>query len=89
MLYQTRGEKALTLNAYHSLLAMRESIEAAFGGELHWHDLPEKQGCRISAQLEGGWRAPEEEWPDLQDRLVDGLIRLERALKGPVGKLSL
>jgi hypothetical protein len=83
------GEKALTLNAYHSLLAMRESIEAAFGGELHWHDLPEKQGCRISAQLEGGWRAPEEEWPDLQDRLIGGVIRLERALKGPVGKLSL
>lgn len=82
------SEKELTLNVYNALLARRGVIEAAFGGELDWQDLPDKQGCRICAQLDGGWKSPEESWPDLQNRLIDGLIRLERALKGHVLELA-
>lgn len=51
-------------------------------------DLPGKLGCRISSRIAGGWRAPEEEWADLQDRLIGEMVRLEQALRQPVAGLK-
>jgi len=53
-----------------------------------WQELPESRGCRICKLVEGGWRTPEDDWPALQDRLIDAMVRLERALKGPIHDLK-
>jgi hypothetical protein len=75
--------------AFQALLAQRDEIEATFGGPLDWQDLPGRQGCRICKELPGGWKSPELEWPEMQDRLIDALIRLEAALKKPIQELKL
>lgn len=82
-----KAEQALT--AFRALEAQKIAIEAAFGGELIWQDLPGKLGCRISSRIAGGWRSPEEEWADLQDRLIAEMVRLEDALRQPVAALKL
>jgi hypothetical protein len=45
--------------------------------------------CLVEAELPGGWKSPETEWPAMQDRLIDALIRLEAALKKPIQELNL
>ena len=68
-------------DAFAVLLSQRADIEAAFGGPLDWQELPERFGSRICADLLGGWRTPEAEWPALQDTIIRAAARLERALR--------
>lgn len=75
--------------AFHMLEAKKAEIEANFGEPLIWEELPGREGCRISKDLPGGWTAPESEWPAMQDRIIDGMIRLEAALKKPIQELKL
>jgi hypothetical protein len=35
----------------------------------------------------GGWKTPEQDWADLQDRMLNAMVRLEAALKAPVQAL--
>lgn len=77
-----RNREDEALGFYQQLLADKSAIEEAFGGPLEWDDLPGKLGCRISSTQSGGWRTPEAEWPDLQERLVDTMVRFEKAVKG-------
>lgn len=83
------GGEAKSTAAFNELLAQKDEIEAAFGGPLEWQPLPGKQSCRICVTYPGGWGASETEWPELQDRIIDALIRLEVALKERVLALEL
>lgn len=75
--------------AFDALFAKKEEIESSFGGALDWQDLPDRQGCRICVDLEGGWKSPESSWPVMQDQIIDALIRLDRALRKPIQDLRL
>ncbi|MFN8693003.1 MAG: DUF4268 domain-containing protein [Holosporales bacterium] len=77
-----------TKSAYHALLSQKADIEKNFGDELDWQELPDLIGCRICKDLEGGWKSPETEWNDLQDRILDCAVRLEGALKSPIQSLK-
>lgn len=70
--------------AFQALRERKDEIEAAFGGPLDWQELPTKMACRICTVLPGGWKAAEAEWPAVQDRMLDAIVRLEQALKDPV-----
>ena len=83
------GGEEKSAAAFQALLAQKEAIEARFGGPLDWQDLPGRQSCRICKDLPGGWKSPETEWPAMQDRMIDGLIQLEAALKKPIQELKL
>lgn len=73
--------------AYHALLVQKSEIEAAFGDELDWQELPGRLGSRICKDIEKGWRTPEEQWPALQDQMIELAMSLERALREPIRKL--
>ncbi|MEI6655763.1 MAG: DUF4268 domain-containing protein [Verrucomicrobiota bacterium] len=74
--------------AFQMLASRKEEIEASFGGALDWQELPGRHGCRICTDLPGGWKSPEADWPDMQDRMIEALIRLENALRKPVQELN-
>ena len=76
-----------TLEAYRHLEARKAEIEARFGGELQWQDLPDSRGCRIAFEQPGGWRTSEDGWPELQDRLVAEMVRLEAAVRPELSSL--
>lgn len=74
---------------FQALLAQKNEIEAKFGGSLDWQEKPDRQGCRICKEFSGGWKSPESEWPEMQDRILDTLLQLEAALKRPIQELKL
>ena len=78
------GGEAKNLEIFNALLAQRVAIEANFGGPLEWQELPGRQGCRICISHPGGWKSSEAEWPELQERTIDSLTRLEASLKRPI-----
>ena len=77
-----------SLAAFDALRAQKNAIEATFGGPLDWQDMPGCNGCRIRKETPGSWKSPESEWPEMQDRMIDALIRLEAALKKPIQELK-
>jgi hypothetical protein len=89
--YISMGKDSYTKNkaAFHALKAKKEEIEQAFGGELDWQELPTRIGCRICVYEDGGWKTPEADWPALQDRILEKMMRLEAALKGPIQSLKI
>jgi hypothetical protein len=78
-----------TAAAFTTLQRKQKEIEAAFGEPLDWQELQGRQACRICKILQGGWKSPEAEWPTIQDRMIDSVIKLEAALKKPVQELKL
>ena len=57
-------------------------IESTFGGELSWEVLEGKRACRIAARFDkGGYRSPAEQWPEIQDALIEAMVRFERAIR--------
>jgi hypothetical protein len=48
---------------------------------LSWERLEGRRACRIRFTVSGGYRSPEEEWPSIQEKLVQAMVRLEGALR--------
>jgi hypothetical protein len=83
-LYIDRGKNADDENKriFDRLFAHRIDIEQSFGGALSWERLDSKRACRIRYSCNaGGYRSPEDDWPHIQDEVVNGMIRLEKALR--------
>ena len=74
--------------AFHALHDLRADIEHAFGSALDWQELPNRIGCRICVDIDGGWKTQESGWPALQDRMLEQMIKLESSLKGPIQTLK-
>lgn len=92
---QTDGQAELKINgdvpngpeAFAALQSQKSAIEEAFAGELLWEEPPAIGGWRISCRTTGGYRDPEDEWPAIQDRMIEAMIRLDAALRPRVGQL--
>jgi hypothetical protein len=82
------GQAARNKAAFKALEAHRVAIEADFGHPLEWLELPEADSCQIRYVLPGGYRSPQKEWPEIISKLVDGMIRLDRALREKVASLK-
>jgi hypothetical protein len=82
------GDAERSKAAFQLLYDKREQVEIMFGDKLDWNDLPGKIGCRISADLEGGWRTPDADWPAMQDKMIAMAVRLEKALKPNIEALK-
>ena len=89
-LYIDRGKGAEeeTKRLFDELAASRDKIEADFGEPLSWERLEGKRACKIRyTSNTGGYRSPEEDWPRLQDQIIDAMLRLERALRPFISRL--
>jgi hypothetical protein len=83
-----KGSNHRKLAIFNELRRQAPEIEERYGGKLDWQELPGSQMFRICETLAGGWKAPEEAWPDLQDRMIDAMVRLENAMRGPIQGLN-
>ncbi|MCH9034324.1 MAG: DUF4268 domain-containing protein, partial [Planctomycetes bacterium] len=79
--YVTRPDKAENKAIFDDLLQHKAEIEQAFGGPLSWQRLSDKGASRIAVEIEGGSMNDESSWDVLQDAMVDGMKRLEGALR--------
>lgn len=82
-LYIDRGKDSEQENVliFDRLYEHREAIEQAFGGSLDWQRLEGKRACRINyVRRGGGYRSPEDQWPEIQDSIIQSMVKLEKAL---------
>ena len=84
-----KGREEENNSIFDQLVAHREEIEKAFGGPLSWERLEGKRACRIKYSQEGGYRAPEGQWPKMQEDIIGAMNRLEQALRPFVKQLTL
>lgn len=66
---------------FDRLFAMREQIETSFGAPLIWDRMDEKRTSRIRSELPiEGLYDPEEKWPAIQERMIQAMDRLSKAI---------
>lgn len=61
--------------------AERAAIESEFGGDLIWKRDDRQRGTLIGVLVDGGYRSDREDWPKVQQALVDAMVRLERVMR--------
>jgi hypothetical protein len=72
------------------LYANHEAIEQAVGSLLNWQQMDGKRASRIRyIQKAGGYGAPEEQWPEIQDAAIDSMNKLEKALRPFIKQLKI
>lgn len=84
VLYIDRGRDAEVENKaiFDQLKSHQSEIEKSFGGPLIWERLEGRRACLIkTTQTSGGYRSPEEKWPQIQDGIIAAMNRLEQALR--------
>ena len=81
-LYVFRGKDSGQENKeiFEKLITAKQEIEQSFGEQLEWEPLENKQACRIKKVISVGGYLDEQEWPKVQERMVDATIRLGKAL---------
>lgn len=72
---------------YDKLKANKDAIEERFGGSLSWERLDGKMACRIAKYFEtGGYR--DDNWEEVQEEMIEGMIKFHQALEPEVEKLD-
>ncbi len=89
-IYIDRGKDAdeENENIFNTLYKSKEKIETNLGSKLDWQRLEGKRACRIKIYVKGGYRDSEEEWNAIHTKLVDNMIRFEKAFKPYIQKLN-
>ena len=89
-IYLDRGKGFPTLNKerFDELLKNKKEIEAKFGGELSWERLDTKRASRMAFRIKDAGLKDKEKWPELQDKMIDAMIRLSGASKNFIERLK-
>ena len=80
------GEKNKEI--FDALHTQKESIEKDFGGPLEWERLDGKRASRIRKDFPGKGLSTPDTWQDLQDEMIDAMIRLDRTLRSRLAKIK-
>jgi len=84
-----RGLEKETEAAFDSLLASKGEIARTFGAAPVWERLEGKRACCVKHELaDGGYKDAEEKWPEIQDRMIDAMVRFEAAFRPHIAKLK-
>ncbi len=93
-LFIDKGREAKSDNKdmLDALEKSKQDIESIFGAELEWvlHEgsRPGRQYCVIRTTIGLGGYRDEAKWAEIQDAMIDGMIRLEKALRPHIARLQ-
>ena len=90
-LYIDRGKESEkeNKNIFDELQSYKAEIEKDFGDKLKWERLDDRRASRISKRFDYAGLNDREKWGKLQDDMIDGMIKLEKALKKHIRNLKL
>lgn len=81
-LYIDRGKGAEEENKriFDEFFSHKKEIENVFGDKLDWERLDDRRASRIARRYKDVGLDDKEQWDKLQSDMIDGMIRLEKAL---------
>ncbi|QDV50643.1 DUF4268 domain-containing protein [Gimesia fumaroli] len=82
------GAKEENKQIFDTLYAQKDQIETVFGEPLDWRRLNDLKASRILFEMNGGYRDDESEWQPIIEKMVDAMIRLEKALRPFIEKIK-
>ena len=81
------GDSAENDEIFDRLYAERNEIEATFGGPLEWERREDVRRCKVLENLDVDGYANLSNWPEVQETMIDAMIRLEKALGSRIREL--
>lgn len=66
----------------------KSEIESQFGEPLEWAESEQNMIRKIGKRLPDGGYSDEDRWQEIQDRLIDTMIRLEKALRPHIKEIE-
>ncbi|MDH7514114.1 MAG: DUF4268 domain-containing protein [Clostridiales bacterium] len=90
-LYIDRGKDAEKENKaiFDQLATHKKEIEETFGGALTWERLDMKRASRICKRIETGGYRDTDRWGEIQEKMIEAMIRLEKALRPYIANLKI
>lgn len=89
-MYIDRGKDCEADNKaiFDKLAESKDDIEAAFGGSLEWERLDGRRACRIKKNIDAGRYRDESKWSEIEEAMIETMIRFEKALKPHIARLD-
>ncbi len=91
-IYLDRGKEYVNPNInkkrFDELIKHKEEIEEKFGDTLEWERLDDKRASKIAFRIQGIGLREREKWPELQEKMVDIMIKLENSFKDYIARLQ-
>lgn len=88
-LYIDVGDQQKNKSIFDELLNQKGAIEEEFGEPLNWRRLDDKRSSIIEWWIyDFGSLDERDKWHDLQDRLIDAMIRFDKALRDRIARIS-
>jgi hypothetical protein len=87
-LYIDRGDAKWNNQVFNFFYHRKDEIEDVFGDNLEWQALEDKRSCRIRYLIPEYGLRNNDQWPELQDSLIDAMIRLHKALDPMIKQLD-
>ncbi len=79
-LYFGHPDPAVNLARWQQLDQRKDQIQAAFGADLTFDELPSNKGCRIETRLLGPKIGDRQQWPEILQWMLDTQTRLRNAI---------
>lgn len=86
-LYIDRGEADWNKKVFNAFLQHKTEIEDLFSGPLDWQLLPDKRASRIRFVISSHGLKDHECWDELQEQLIESMIRMDKAFRPFITKL--
>ena len=81
------GDESRKQSILNALAGHRQEIEASFSASLEFDQKPGRRSCKVYRNLGLGGRKDKEHWPEIQEAMVDAMIRLHAALSPRLAQL--
>lgn len=87
-LYINRGSAEENKQVFDLLATRAKESEKSFGGELIWERMNDKVTSRVKYQLDGVNAFDRADWDKINNFLVDGVIRFEKAFSTEIKRIK-
>ena len=88
-LFIDRGDETENTRIFDALAVERGEIEDVFGDQLEWINLPSNRSAKIRYVIRDSGLRDQKRWPQLQDSLIDAMVRFSAALQPHINNLTL
>jgi hypothetical protein len=88
-LYLSRNVTEENKFVFDELTKNKIEIERQFGGSLTWERLDDKKASRVKHQLDAVDYFNKDDWSKMIEFMVDGVVRMEKAFREPLGRVRL